>query len=170
MTSAFTSAVRGTPAIRAMTVARRSLGIDPTLKANMLLQPSKGMPASEVRAQIRRICSRYASVVRTEEGLREGLMELKELRKMGVKPDGMGLAFALETVNMLDVAEAILTAALHRKESRGCHLFFEKEGDLEPMPKDDAKFRRYFVLRRKNGKIILEPRVPIHIDWLGGRR
>jgi len=166
-TQVFGKIAGGSAADRARDAARREVKGDPETRIERLLRSPGAAPASEVRSHIKRICSRYASVVRTEEGLRQGLMEISELKKIGVKPDGAGIVFALETMNMLEVAEIVMTAALHRRESRGCHMFFAREGDLEPMPTDEGH-KKYFVIFRKNGKIIVEPRKPIHIDWLGG--
>ena len=123
----------------------------------------KGKEASWVRKEIQSITSRFASVVRTEEGLREGLKRLAVLKKEGVAIDGKGLAFALETENLLDVAEMILKACLFRKESRGPHLFFRRFEDSYPLPSQDPKERRYIVIQNRSGKMALERRVPVKL-------
>jgi succinate dehydrogenase / fumarate reductase flavoprotein subunit len=125
----------------------------------------RGKAASWVRKEIRSITSRFASVVRTEEGLREGLKGLMALKKEGVAIDERGLAFALETENLLDVAEMILKACLLRKESRGPHLFFRHFEDLSPLPSQDPKGRRYIVIHNRSGKMILERRVPVKLKF-----
>jgi succinate dehydrogenase / fumarate reductase flavoprotein subunit len=99
--------------------------------------------------------------VRTEEGLKEGLKRLKGLKKEGVAIDEKGVVFALETENLLDVAEMILKACLLRKESRGPHLFFKRFEDLYPLPSQDPKGRRYIVIQNRSGKMALERRVPV---------
>jgi succinate dehydrogenase / fumarate reductase flavoprotein subunit len=123
----------------------------------------KGKEASWVRKEIQSITSRFASVVRTEEGLREGLKRLKMLMKEGVAIDEKGLAFALEAENLLDVAEMILKACLLRKESRGPHLFFRRFEDLHPLPCQDPKGRRYIVIQNQSGKMVLKRRVPVKL-------
>jgi succinate dehydrogenase / fumarate reductase flavoprotein subunit len=121
----------------------------------------KGKEASWVKKEIQSITSRFASVVRTEEGLREGLKRLKMLMKEGVAIDDKGVAFALEAENLLDVAAMILKACLLRKESRGPHLFFRCFEDLHPLPSQDPKGRRYIVIQNRSGKMVLERRVPV---------
>jgi succinate dehydrogenase / fumarate reductase flavoprotein subunit len=121
---------------------------------------SKGRKASEVRKEIQSITSRFASIVRTEEGLREGLNRLKMLKKDRLAIDEKGVAFALETENLLDVAEMILKACLFRKESRGPHLFFRRFEDPQPLPSQDRKGKRYIVVQNRSGKIVLERRMP----------
>ena len=123
----------------------------------------KGKEASWVRKETQAITSRFASVVRTEEGLRKGLKRLKALKKEGVAIDDKGVAFALETENLLDVAELILKACLLRKESRGPHLFFKRFEDLHPLPSQDPKGRRYIVIQNQSGKMVLERRVPVKL-------
>jgi succinate dehydrogenase / fumarate reductase flavoprotein subunit len=123
----------------------------------------KGKEASWVRKEIQSITSRFASVVRTEEGLREGLKSLAALKKEGVIADDKGAPFALETENLLDVAEMVLRACLLRKESRGPHLFFRGLEDPSPLPSQDPKGRRYTVIQNRSGKMVLERRVPVKL-------
>jgi succinate dehydrogenase/fumarate reductase flavoprotein subunit len=123
----------------------------------------KGKEASWVRKEIQSITSRLASVVRTEEGLREGLKRLTVLKKEGVAIDDKGLAFALETENLLDVAEMILKACLLRKESRGPHLFFSRFEAPHPLPTQDPKGRKYIVIQNRSGKMVLERRTPVKL-------
>jgi succinate dehydrogenase / fumarate reductase flavoprotein subunit len=123
----------------------------------------KGKEASWVRKEIQSITSRFASVVRTEEGLREGLKRLAALKKERVAVDDKGLAFALETENLLPVAEMILKACLFRRESRGPHLFFRRFEDPSPLPSQDPKGRRYIVIQNQSGKMVLERRTPVKL-------
>jgi succinate dehydrogenase/fumarate reductase flavoprotein subunit len=130
-----------------------------------LSQMDKGKEASWVRKEIQSMTSRFASVVRTEEGLRKGLKRLKVLKKDGVAIDDKGVAFALETENLLDVAEMILKACLLRKESRGPHLFFRRFEDPHPLPSQDRKGKRYVVIQNRSGKMVLERRVPVKLKF-----
>jgi len=157
---------------RAAAEAARSLKQEPEVVFRRVKQfhsklnhMDKGMEASWVRKEIQSIASRFASVVRTEEGLREGLKRLKVLKKEGLAIDETGLAFALETKNLLDVAEMILKACLLRKESRGPHLFFGCFEDPRPFPSQDPKGRRYIVIQNRSGKMILERRVPVKLKF-----
>lgn len=131
---------------------------DPGQRLAMLLSPD-GVPASEARLTIQRLMGRAASVVRTAAGLQDALAELETLRSRGIAADNAGLAFALETRNLLDVAEMVVRAAAMRRESRGPHLLFASPDDPEPLPRDDANWQRCIVIRRgADGRMTLEPR------------
>ena len=105
--------------------------------------------------EIQSITSRYASVVRTEEGLKKGLKALEVLKKESTDRDEEGLAFTLETGNITDVAEMVLRACLMRKESRGPHLFFAHSDAPYPLPLQDPKWRKYIVIRNEGGRMVL---------------
>jgi len=125
---------------------------------------SKGRKVSEARREILSITSQYAGVVRTEEGLKKGLKALEALKRERIACDEKGLAFALETENMLDVAEMVLRACLMRKESRGPHLFFAHFDDPFPLPIQDPKWRRYIVLQNQAGKMALKKKIPVKLE------
>jgi succinate dehydrogenase / fumarate reductase flavoprotein subunit len=123
----------------------------------------KGKRAQEVRREIQSLTSANASVVRTEEGLKRGLKRLEALRKGEVSIDEKGLIFALETENLLDVAEMVLRACLARKESRGPHLFFNRFEDPHPLPSQDPIWRKYIVIQNQSGKMILKKETPVKL-------
>jgi succinate dehydrogenase / fumarate reductase flavoprotein subunit len=87
--------------------------------------------AENVRAlqrAIRNTMTEHAGVVRSEEGLLEGLAELdaieERMSEIGVHPDIAGfqdLAHAFDLKSSALAARATLEAALERRESRGCH-------------------------------------------------
>jgi succinate dehydrogenase / fumarate reductase flavoprotein subunit len=108
--------------------------------------------------------ARFASVVRTEEGLREGLRRLGKIRREGVLPDEMGVVFSLETENLLDVAEMVLRACLMRKESRGPHLRFSRIEDEAPLPSRDPEWRRFVVIQNEEGRMVLKKRRPVALS------
>jgi succinate dehydrogenase / fumarate reductase flavoprotein subunit len=103
-------------------------------------------------------------VVRTEEGLKEGLKILGRLKREGISPDEKGLIFALETTNLLDVAEMVFRACLLRKESRGPHLFFNHLEDPSPLPSQDPLWRKYIVIQNKSDRMVLKKRIPIPLN------
>jgi succinate dehydrogenase flavoprotein subunit len=82
-----------------------------------------------IRRDLHSVMERSAGVYRDEASLKEGAEELPRLRSryadLGI--DDRGRAFntelvtALELGNMLDVAEAVVRAAVERRESRGSH-------------------------------------------------
>jgi succinate dehydrogenase / fumarate reductase flavoprotein subunit len=120
-------------------------------------------PAAEARKEIKKIASRCAGVVRTERELTAGLAELEGIKEDGIFPDPKGVAFTLETENLLTVAEMVMRAALLRQESRGPHLFFARFEDLQPVDMKDPEWRKYIVLRKEGDRMILEPRAPVDL-------
>lgn len=77
---------------------------------------------------LRELMTRFAGVVRNEDGLRAGLSELErieqQLPQIGVHPDIAGfqdLAHAFDLLASIMAARATLQSALERRETRGCH-------------------------------------------------
>ena len=77
---------------------------------------------------VRNIMTKYAGVIRDEEGLTKGLEELEEVEArvagLGVHPDLAGfqdLANAYDLLSTIIAARATLQCALERRETRGCH-------------------------------------------------
>ncbi len=126
---------------------------------------NQGKKATEVRKEIQSVAARYASIVRTEEGLKEGIRIIQSLRKEGVRIDEKGVSFALETQNLLDVAEMILKACITRKESRGPHLFFNRFEDLHPLPSQDPRWRKYIVIQNQSGRMVLRKETPVSLRF-----
>ncbi|NIO72358.1 MAG: succinate dehydrogenase, partial [Anaerolineae bacterium] len=124
-----------------------------------------GLPAAEVRAYAQRIVAKAAGVMRTESGLRAGLEALAALRKEGLAADEHGLAYAVETRNILDVAELVMRAALHRDESRGPHLRFASPDAAEPIPRDDSRWQRYIMIQRGRKGAKLRAEEPVRPLW-----
>lgn len=115
---------------------------------------------------IRNLMSEHAGVIRTEEGLREGLTELADVEarmpQLGVHPDIAGyddLAHALDLKGSLIAARATLESALERRETRGAHnradypeidpalkvsMVWSLDGTLsrEPLPDTPAEISR----------------------------
>jgi len=130
-----------------------------------ILSSADGLPAAEVREKVQNTMSECAAVIRTAQRLRNGLEELHRVRKQGVCVDGNGLPFALETLNICDVAEMVMTAASMRTESRGPHLFFEREEDTRPLGRDEEKWNRYVVLQRSETRLVPDPREPTGLGF-----
>jgi succinate dehydrogenase/fumarate reductase flavoprotein subunit len=139
--------------------------VEPVLKRFEDFKKGK-VPAAAAREEIKRIVSRCASVVRTERELTDGLEKLEKIKGEGIFPDPKGVAFTLETGNLLTVAEMVMRAALLRKESRGPHLFFAHFDDLEPVAIKDPDWQKYIVIRkRKDGRMILERCTPVAMSF-----
>jgi succinate dehydrogenase / fumarate reductase flavoprotein subunit len=125
----------------------------------------KGRNASEVRKKIQSITSRFAGIVRAEEGLKRGLKLLEKLRGERVALDDKGRLFVLETENIMDVAEMVLRACLGRKESIGPHLFFARLDDSRSLPSKDPRGRRYIVIENEKGKMVLKKKAPVKVRF-----
>lgn len=82
---------------------------------------------SDIKARVAGIMNAHAGIIRSEEGLREGLdliagLECAVDRKEAESPDKGKREFYIEASRrLLCVARLIMSPALLRKESRGCH-------------------------------------------------
>jgi len=117
------------------------------------------LAAEDAREIIRNAMSRAAGVVRTEAGLRRGMAAIGDVRSRGVRAGSGGVAGALEALNMIDAASAVLTACRERRESRGPHLFFADETTITPMERS-PEYDRYVVMRMEANSLTAEWREP----------
>ncbi len=110
-----------------------------------------------LRAELQQCMDDNAGVMRDAEKLRTAQSKLVELRErfthIGIQDRGLtyntDLTEALETGNLLDIAETIVLGALNREESRGGHY-------REDFPKrDDAHFLKHTLIKRVDGKLSL---------------
>ena len=124
------------------------------------LNTAHGLPATEMRERVQDILSTYASVVRTIDGLNEGLQKLSEIQSQGLRIDEKGWVYALETLNALETGTLVLEAALRRSESRGTHLFFKSEDNLSNVPTDE-QWEKYIMLKKRSDGLIYETREPV---------
>jgi len=156
----------------ARTAAELALLDESALAAAMsglaVLTEEGGLPAAEVRAHAQRIVADAAGVVRTESGLRAGLEALAALRAEGLTADEHGLAYAVETRNILDVAELVMRAALHRDESRGPQLRFASPDATVPIPRGDRRWQQYIVIQRGRKGAELHAVEPVRPLWNSG--
>jgi L-aspartate oxidase len=81
---------------------------------------------SKLKSDVSNIMNRYAGIIRSEDGLNEGLNRIKELREnfettIVKREDGIKEFFEEASHRLLTVATLIMTPALMRKESRGGH-------------------------------------------------
>ena len=112
----------------------------------------KGLDCREVKKEITELMSRYAGVIRNEEGLRKALKVMDEIgqkkldRLCIVENRSFGeMAGLFETLNIHTVGRLILQAALLRTESRGSH-------NREDYPEMSDEWRKNIVFQRKAGK------------------
>ncbi|MFF3400244.1 L-aspartate oxidase [Streptomyces sp. NPDC002659] len=104
--------------------------------------------APETRAEIQRIMSHGAGVLRSAESLTAAAAALDAVHRDAVEGRNGSAAKTAEpgvesweTSNLLCVARVLTTAALRREETRGCHW---REDRPE---RDDAQWRRHLVVR-----------------------
>ena len=114
---------------------------DEAMVAEILARPKDGRRISEIKEELGTTMNRYVAVFREEEGLntaQETVRRLTEEAKTAYVDD-KGSVFnqdvlgAIELDYMLTVAEAIVAAALERKESRGAQFRtdFPERNDAE---------------------------------------
>ncbi|MFO7698059.1 MAG: FAD-binding protein [Anaerolineae bacterium] len=120
-----------------------------------------GRPASEIIQEVQDAMSAACGVHRTTDGLQSLVAKLKALARQGVSMEGAPLRRALEAINVLQTARAVALAALERDESRGPHLRFDSPASLEPLPRDDDRWRRYIVINRSDGGPVAITREPV---------
>lgn len=175
----------GTGSIAGSQAATRAANISlPELdstQVNIILERIFGLPRKEkgyrpfqVRKKAQDILNKYAGPIgRTDKGLQEGLREIKRLKEE-VLPNmyvtSASLRFnlewvkGLEAINMADIAQLILTAALERTESRGLHY-------REDYPQENPEWLKRIVMRQAEGKVIInvEPVTFTHSEPQEGR-
>jgi succinate dehydrogenase / fumarate reductase flavoprotein subunit len=106
-----------------------------------LLKQSGTENPAHIRRELRTLMDKHAGVYRTGESMKQGLDKIAELkqrfRKINIRDKSRiyntNLIQALETENMLDLAEVLLFAGLAREESRGAHsrTDFPKRDDVQ---------------------------------------
>jgi succinate dehydrogenase / fumarate reductase flavoprotein subunit len=112
----------------------------------------------QLQRSLRNAMSEICGVVRSEEGLEQGLEKLAEIRE-GAKsvdvsptPEGYGdLAHALDLRGSLVAAEATLLGAIERRETRGAH-------NRSDYPELDPELTVNFVVTMDgDGKLSISP-------------
>ena len=119
----------------------------------LLKQNGTENPA-HIRRELRTLMDRHAGVYRTGASMQEGLAKIAELRQRFQKiviQDrsriyNSNLIQALETENMLELAEVLLFAGLAREESRGA------QARRDFPQRDDEKFLAHSMVYYTGGK------------------
>ena len=103
------------------------------------------LTTEQVRSQIRQFMWQYVSLCRDEEGLLQAKAHLQTLYAQLVanqhNQSATGTGYA-ETMNMLQVAELVVVAALERRESRGSHW------RLDYQTSDPQQIGRHYAFQR----------------------
>lgn len=103
----------------------------------------------DIRRELRDIMDQHLGVFRTGEGMGKALQEIKGLKRRFADISlhdknsiyNTNLINVLETENLLDLAEVIVTAALAREESRGGHA------RTDFPHRDDDKWLKHTLVR-----------------------
>jgi len=118
-----------------------------------LLSVEKGIRPFKIRRSIQSIIISKVGPFRNGAGLAEACDELSNIRlnqMPKLKVAGSSLAYnhdfieAVETLNMLDVAEVTVSAALTRRESRGAHF------RLDFPKRDDGRWLKNLLVSRED--------------------
>jgi len=111
-----------------------------------------GVDYREVRKEISDLMSRYAGVIRHEEGLRTATAAMDEIEQKKIpnlcvaENRSFGeLSGLFETRHIFTVGRLMLQAALLRTESRGAH-------NREDYPETSDAWKKNIVFRRRNGR------------------
>jgi succinate dehydrogenase flavoprotein subunit len=134
---------------------------------NGLLQRSGPEKPAVIRRELRSLMDKHAGVYRTGPSMKEGLDKIAELKqrftKITVEDKSLiyntNLIQALETENMLDLAEVLLFAGLAREESRGGHA------RTDFSKRDDDKFLAHSMVYYGGGKPKLEYKPVTITNW-----
>ncbi len=86
------------------------------------VNPAKKDEYCYIRKQISLIMSRYAGIVRDEEGLKSALTEIEQMRESMFAINFGKEYYSSMSENLLIVASLIVSGALYRRESRGGHF------------------------------------------------
>lgn len=103
---------------------------------------------AQVRDEVATILSDQAGLIRTEAGLQQGLSDLDAVQaRCQLSEAPLRDVYEEMSRNLCETARLILTGALHRRESRGCH--YRKDH-----PKEMPSFRVHLI--QQQGKPVQE--------------
>ncbi len=101
----------------------KTRGIDVVFSTHILKEDD----LTHIQREVRQLMWQYVSLQRNEEGLLGAQQRMKEMCKQippfesAIKQPYVSQARLLETINMVQVAQLVIAAALQRCESRGSH-------------------------------------------------
>ena len=128
------------------------IGVEQAALKEILARPKQGRRISELKDEMGQIMNQHLAVYRDEAGMQEALDKIRQLQAESEEAwtDDKGKVFnqdllaVVELSYMLDCAEAICLASLHRKESRGAHT------RMDFTERDDQNWMKH-ILVSKNG-------------------
>ena len=139
--------------------------------ATDLVEKSAGVSPDEIKTQIRATMKSHAWIIKDEDGLKEGLEQIREIREIArlraesssfkARPrDGFEWTSAVEVPNMLLTSELMLMGGIERKESRGA--FFRADYPET----DDANWLKNLIYRQVDGEPVIDS-VPVDLKYCG---
>jgi succinate dehydrogenase/fumarate reductase flavoprotein subunit len=132
-----------------------------------LLKQSGTEKPAPIRRELRTLMDKHAGVYRSGESMKVGLGRIAELRQRfrhitiedKSRVYNTNLIQALETDNMLELAEVLLLAGLAREESRGGHA------RTDFTKRDDEKFLAHSMVYYTGGTPRLEYKPVTITNW-----
>jgi succinate dehydrogenase / fumarate reductase flavoprotein subunit len=132
-----------------------------------LLQRNGTENPAHIRRELRALMDKHAGVYRTGQSMQQGLDKIAELKRrfrcISIQDKSRiynsNLMQALETENMLELAEVLLFAGLARQESRGAHARTDYPS------RDDDKFLRHSMVYSSGGTPRLEYKPVTITNW-----
>ena len=132
-----------------------------------LLQRNGAENPAHIRRELRALMDKHAGVYRTGQSMQQGLDKIAELKQrfrcISIQDKSRiynsNLVQALETENMLELAEVLLFAGLARQESRGAHA------RTDCPSRDDDKFLRHSMVYSSGGTPRLEYKPVTITNW-----
>ncbi len=126
----------------------------------------EGISHHELEEKLRRTMARYVGFGRNARGLETALKSLQTMkgdRQKLLASNPHELLRSLESQNLVDVAETVVTAALERKESRAvpCHY----RADFPE--RDDENWKKFLVIKKEDGMTGIKCRSTLHEDGSG---
>jgi succinate dehydrogenase / fumarate reductase flavoprotein subunit len=126
---------------------------DAAMIEQIIARPRKGRRVSEIKEELGTTLNRHAAVFRDEAGLQSALEVVRRLQEESASAyiDDRGTVFnqdvlgAIELGYMLDTAEAIVVAAIERKESRGAQF------RTDYPDRDDAHWLKHINITKDPG-------------------
>ena len=132
-----------------------------------LLKQSGTESPAQIRRELRTMMDKHAGVYRSGELMKAGLEKIAELKQRIAKINiqdksrtyNTNLIQALETQNMLDLAEVLLFSGLAREESRGAHA------RRDFTKRDDEKFLSHSMVYYTGGTPRVEYKPVTITNW-----
>ena len=140
-------------------------------RAKALIESPSAVSPDETKARIQAVMREHAWVIKDEDGLREGLRQINQIKETGGvsatrtgsgagSRDGDVWMTAVEVPNLLLTSELMLTGSLERKESRGA-FFRDDYPDT-----DNEGWLKNIIYRQVDCELVMDT-VPVELKYCG---